>query len=109
MPLLALLLVDMLGAVAAYLAKYLTQKTAVTVIVLAQLVILFGGFYLSGRVALQGVAHIASHYSPMFAAGIQAIVSPRTVTAITSYLTFMAACELFKWRFTIIQLWGRVI
>jgi hypothetical protein len=109
LPVLAFLLVNMLGVVATFLAKYLTQKLAVTLIVVAQLVVLFGAFYLGARALLATIGHASSNISPMFGAGVQMIISQRTATGLSAFLVFWVACELFKWRFTIIQLWGRVI
>ena len=109
MPILAGLLVEMVVGFAGILAKWFTQKVAVTVIVVAQLTVIYVAFYASSRALLSGLSSAAVGLGPMFGAGVQMIISKTTAGSLSGYLVFWVSCELFKWRFTLIQLWGRVL
>ncbi len=109
MPLLGALLVDMLGVIAGWLAKYLTQKVAVALAVIAQLVLLYAALFGAARVLLSEVATVSNAVSPMFGAGVSMVITPRVSGMLSSWLTFWVAKELFKWRLHIVQLWGRVL
>ncbi len=109
MPLLGALLVNILGVVAGWLAKYFTQKVAVTVVVLAQLVILYAALFSLGRGALWSVGVLSNAISPMFGAGVSMVITPRVSGMLGSWFSFWVAKELFKWRLHVVQLWGRTI
>lgn len=109
MPLLGGLLVNILGVFAGWLAKWLTQKVAVSVALLAQLVILYIALFALAKAALVGVGTLSNAVSPMFGAGVQMVITPRVSAMLGSWMTFWVAKELFKWRLHVVQLWGRTI
>lgn len=109
MPLLGNLIVSIITGFVTWLAKYLTQKTAVTVAIIAVMSALLLGLYAAVRVAMSSAIAGLGTVHPMFAAGLAMVISPSTQQYITGYLAMWSLCELFKWKFTITQLWSRTI
>ena len=109
MPLLAQFLWTVFGGFVTWLAKFLTQKVAVAVAIIALLTIMFAGLYLALNkvvdVALVGAANI----HPMFGAGVSMVISAHCVTLITSYIVFWSLVELYKWKVNLLQVWTRTI
>jgi hypothetical protein len=109
MPLLGNLLFSFFTAVATWLAKYITQKMAVTIALVAVVTALFVALYAALRVALTAAFAGASNIHPMFGAGVAIVISPHTASLVSSYITFWSLAELYKWKVNIIQLWSRTI
>jgi hypothetical protein len=109
MPLLATFLFNVFAAFAAWLAKYLTQKIAVALALIAVVTALFAALYFGLRAAISAALVGAASLHPMFAAGVSVVISPHTSALITAYLTFWALVELYKWKVNIVQLWSRTI
>lgn len=109
MPLFANLLYSFFAGIVAWLAKYLTQKVAVTLSIVSILSIIYVAFYVAFRSLMNAAFSGAYSFSPMFGAGIAVVIPPRSANLLASYLVFWAACELFKWKFSIVQLWSRTI
>ena len=109
MPLLAQFLWTVFGGAVQWLAKFLTQKIAIAVVLTGIAVGFFIALYLALRsvisAAMVGVAGI----HPMFSAGISIVISPHSATLIASYVTFWSAVELYKWKVNLLQLWSRTI
>jgi hypothetical protein len=109
MPLLATFLFNVFSAFAVWLAKYLTQKVAVTIAIVTVVTLLFTAFYYAARtIIIAGFAGAAT-VSPMFAVGISIVISPHSASLVSSYITFWSVVELYKWKVNIIQLWSRTI
>ena len=109
MPLLATLLFNVFSGLVVWLAKFLTQKVAVALALIAVVVVLFAALYGAMRAAMSAALIGAGSLHPMFAVGVSVVVSPHTASLITSYLTFWALVELYKWKVNILQLWSRTI
>lgn len=109
MPLLAQFLWTVFGGFVTWLAKFLTQKVAVAVVLVGVAIALFTVLYAALRAlissALVGVAGI----HPMFSAGISIVISPHSATLLASYVTFWSAVELYKWKVNLLQLWSKTI
>ncbi|MRX06494.1 hypothetical protein GJ697_01435 [Pseudoduganella sp. FT25W] len=109
MPLLGNLIVTIITSLVAWLAKYLTQKTAVTIAIVAVISALLLALYAAVRVAMSSAIAGLGSVHPMFAAGLAMVISPATQQCITGYIAMWSLCELYKWKFTIMQLWSRTI
>ena len=109
MPILGTFLFNVFSAFAAWLAKYLTQKIAVTVAIVAIVTALFVGLYAATRLAISAALSGVGGLHPMFAAGVSMVISPHAASLISSYITFWSLVELYKWKVNIIQLWSRTI
>lgn len=109
MPLLGTLLFDIFAGIAAWLVKYVTQKMAVALALIAIITTLLVGIFAALRLAVAGAMIGAASMHPMFAAGVSVVISPATQQAVTGYLTMWSLCELYKWKFNIAQLWSRTI
>lgn len=109
MPILANFLLSVFSGFAAWLAKYLTQKVAVTVAIVAIATALFVGMYVTMRIVVSAAIGGAYSFSPMFGAGIAMVISPRTAGLLSSYVLFWSACELYKWKVNLVQLWTKTI
>jgi hypothetical protein len=109
MPLLATFLLNVFTGVVAWFAKWLTQKTAIALVLVAAFSALFVALYASLN-ALMATSLVAlGDVHPMFAVGVAMIVSPHTVTLISSYLTFWSLVELYKWKVNLLQIWTHTI
>lgn len=109
MPMLATLLFNIFAGFATWLAKYLTQKVAVTVAMVAILTALFAALYFGARQLISGALAGAYSFDPMFGAGIAMVISPHSAALISGYITFWSLVELYKWKVNILQLWSRTI
>lgn len=109
MPIFANFLYSFFAGIVAWLAKYLTQKVAVTVSIISVLSVIYVAFYVSFRSLMSLAFAGAFSFSPTFGAGISVVIPPRSANLLASYFVFWAACELFKWKFSIVQLWSRTI
>lgn len=109
MPLLGTLLVNIFTGLAAWLAKYLTQKVAVALALIAVTTGFYVALYAALRAAVHGAMVGLGAVHPMFAVGLSVVISPATQQFLTGYLTLWSVCELYKWKFSIMQLWSRTI
>jgi hypothetical protein len=109
MPILGTFLFNVFAAFAAFLAKYLTQKIAVTIAFVALLATLYGSLFYALRLALAAAMTSMTGVHPMFAVGVSTIISPHTVDLLSQYGVWWSAAQLYKWKFSIIQLWARTI
>ncbi|MGO4378013.1 DUF5455 family protein [Pseudoduganella sp. RAF19] len=109
MPLLGTFLFNVFAAFAAWLAKYLTQKVAVTVAMAGILTAMFAALYLAARTAIGQALSVAAGFDPMFGAGVGMVISPHSAALISGYITFWSLAELYKWKVNILQLWSRTI
>jgi hypothetical protein len=109
MPLLGTFLFNVFSALAAWLVKYITQKMAVALALIALVTTLLVALYAGLRLAVTAAMAGAASMHPMFAAGVAVVISPETQQCITGYLTMWSLCELYKWKFNIMQLWSRTI
>lgn len=109
MPILGNLLFNIFVGFATWLAKYLTQKVAVTLAIVTLCTGLFIVLYAAARGLVSTALGAAYSFSPMFGAGVAMVISPHTASLLSSYVLFWSACELYKWKVNIIQLWTRTI
>ncbi|HJV02753.1 MAG TPA: DUF5455 family protein [Burkholderiaceae bacterium] len=109
MPVLGTLLFNIFTGIVAWLAKYLTQKVAVTVAIIAIVTVLFVGLYTATRAAIAAALAGVGALHPMFGAGVAMVISPHSGALISSYITFWSLVELYKWKVNIMQLWSRTI
>lgn len=109
MPILGNLLFNIFVGIAAWLAKFLGQKIAVTLAIVVLLTGLFAALYMAGRGLVSAAIAGAAGVSPMFGAGVAVVIPPNSAALLSSYVTFWSACELYKWKVNIIQLWSRTI
>lgn len=109
MPLLGTLLFNIVAGLAAWLVKYVTQKMAVAIALIALFSGLLVGLYAGLRLAIGSAMVGLGSVHPMFAVGLAVVISPATQQCITAYLVMWSACELYKWQFSITQLWSRTI
>jgi len=109
MPLLATFLFNVFSGLVVWLAKFLTQKVAVAAALIVVVTALFVALYVSLRAAISAAIVGAGSLHPMFAVGVSVVVSPHTAALISSYMTFWALVELYKWKVNILQLWSRTI
>lgn len=101
--------VNVFGSFVAWLLKFFTQKVAVSIGLVALSMAMFGALFYAMRAALALVSFGASAVHPMFGVGVSMVISPRAASYLSSYLIFWSACEVFKWRLHVTQLWSRVI
>jgi hypothetical protein len=109
MPLLGTLLYNIVAGLVLWLVKYLTQKTAVAVALVAVLSLLLLGLYAAVRLAISSAILALGSVHPMFAAGVSVVISPATQQCVTGYLAMWSLCELYKWKVNIMFLWARTI
>lgn len=109
MPALGALLYNIFAGIVAYFVKYLTQKTAFALALVTLASGLMAAIYLALRTALYLAMAGVGNVHPMFAVGIGVVISPTTQQFITAYFILYSACELYKWKFNIMQLWARTI
>lgn len=109
MPLLGALFINLMSGLAMFLVKYVSQKVAVATAVSLVLGALMLALWAAARIALAGASAAATNIHPMFGAGIAMIVSPRTATLLSAYMTFWLVVELYKWKLNVVQLWSRTI
>lgn len=106
MPLLAAMLVNMAVAFATWLLKYFSQKLAFTLASLAVVGAMAAALYVAIRVAMNGAIYVASDFHPMFGVGISMVLSPRTASLLTAYVSFFSLVELYKWKMKMTLFWG---
>lgn len=109
MPVLGTFLFNVFAGLAAWLVKYVSQKMAVALALIALVTAMLVGVYALLRVGVSAAMAGAASMHPMFAAGVSVVISPTTQQCITAYLTLWSLCELYKWKFSIVQLWSRTI
>lgn len=109
MPILGNLLFNVFVAIAAWLAKYLTQKIAVALALITVVTAFFVALYASLNSIISAALVGAASIHPMFGAGVAVVISPHIGALISSYLTFWSLVELYKWKVNIVQLWSRTI
>ena len=109
MPIFATFLFNVFAAFAGWLAKYLTQKVAVTVAMSAILTALFAALYIAAKKIIGEALAVATSFDPMFGAGIGMVISPHSAALVSGYITFWSLVELYKWKVNLMQLWSRTI
>ena len=109
MPILANFLLSLFTGIATCLAKYLTQKVAVALALIAVVTGLFVGLYASLNTLISAGLSAVASFHPMFGVGVAMVISPHTASLISSYVTFWSLVELYKWKVNIISLWSRTI
>lgn len=109
MPILGTLIYNIIAGIVVFLVKYLTQKAAVAIAMVAVLTALMIGVHAGLHAAIQLAMVGVGNVHPMFAVGIGVVISATTQKFISAYFLMFAACELYKWKFNIMQLWTRTI
>jgi len=109
MPLLAQFLLTIFGGAVQWLAKFLTQKVAIAIVLAGIASGFFIALYLALRSVIAGALVSIAGIHPMFSAGISLVISPHSAALLASYITFWSAVELYKWKVNLLQLWSRTI
>lgn len=109
MPLLAQFLWTVFGSFVTWLAKFLTQRIAIAVVLTGVATALFIALYLALRSLISGALVSVAGIHPMFSAGIAIVISPHSAALLASYITFWSVVELYKWKVNLLQLWTRTI
>jgi uncharacterized protein (DUF2342 family) len=109
MPLLGQLIYSAIAGFVGWLVKYVSQKMAVAIAITAVMSGLLIALYLLLRTTVNAALTGAASMHPMFAAGVAVVISPTSQQFISAYLVLWSACELYKWKFSIVHLWSRTI
>lgn len=109
MPLLGELLFNLFTGLVTVFVRYVSQKVAITLVLVAMLTTMFVALFLAVRTALAAAVVSVSGIHPMFATGISMVIPQSSASLISSYLLFWSMCELYKWKFNMMQLWSRTI
>lgn len=109
MPLLAQFLWTVFGGAVQWLAKFLTQKVAIAVVLLGIAGVFFSLLFTALQTLVSGALVAVAGIHPMFSAGISMVISSHSATLLASYITFWSAVELYKWKVNLLQLWSRTI
>ncbi len=109
MPLLAGLLLNFFTGFIAFLARYFSQKVLVASAITAVMAVMFIALYVAMRETLDLATMGASQIHPMFGAGVEMVISARSASLIATYITFWAACELYKWKIALVSVWSKTI
>ncbi|NVD97947.1 DUF5455 family protein [Massilia sp. BJB1822] len=109
MPLLATLIVNLFAGIVTFLAKYITQRVAITLAIAAAVTALFVGLYAATRAIIATAVTAAAGIGPMFGAGVSMVISPHSAAMLSAYVVFWSLCELYKWKVSILSLWSKTI
>ena len=109
MPALAAMLLTIVTEFAAWLAKFITQKVAVALAIVAVCGALFIALYASLNAAIATGVTSLDGVHPMFGVGLAMVISPHTAALFSSYITFWMLVELYKWKVSLVSVWSRTI
>lgn len=107
MPILGAMFINIITAVVSFLIKYMSQKIAITLILIAFYSALSAAVYVGMRQVITEAIAFSASYHPMFAAGISVVIPVHTAGLVTAYVGTWSLCELYKWKMSIMFLWNR--
>lgn len=105
MPALGMLLYNIVAGLTGILLKYLSQKVAVSIALIALFSGVSAAVYIAMRSAISAAVSFSASYHPMFGAGVAVVISPHTASLVTSYVAVWTLLELYKWKMNIMFLW----
>lgn len=109
MPKLGALLVTLLIEFVTWLSKYITQKVSVALGIVGTLGAMFVALYAGLHFVINAAITSLDGVHPMFGVGLAMVISPHAAALFSSYVTFWAVVELYKWKVSLVSVWSRTI
>lgn len=107
MPALAAMLLTIVTEFVAWLAKFLTQKVALALVIVAVCGALFVALYASLSAVISAGVTSLDGVHPMFGVGLSMVISQHSAALFSSYITFWMLVELYKWKVSLVAVWSR--
>lgn len=98
MPLLGGLLVNLFGALVAWLSQWLTRKVAYGLAVVAMMSGLTAALFVTMRFALSGLSTATAGVPSMMLEGIAIAVPPVAMFCVSTYVSVWTACTAYRWQ-----------
>ena len=96
MPLLGSLLVSLVGSLASFFVKYVSQKVAMGLASVATLAIMLGGLLALMRITINSISPAITESN--FGVGLGLAIPPNASACFTAWFTMWTATTLYVWK-----------